>query len=286
MHNELSAAIRAVLLAGAEILDVYQREIQVTNKADLSPLTEADTRGHDAIMRELTVATPDIPVLSEEGATIPYTTRKLWTRYWLVDPLDGTKEFIKRNEEFTVNIALMDSAPGAAATPTAGVVYVPATQTLYVGHREVGAWRLQGQTAATATSFQEVMAQGDTLPTTQDRNHRPYTIVASRSHMSSATEQFVQTRRDTHPDLNLVTAGSSIKICRVAEGSADEYPRFAPTMEWDTAAGDAVARATGCRVFQWDKDNNTPTGVLRYNKADLHNPWFLVQRTAETNKGT
>lgn len=287
-YRELTAAVRAVLLAGDEILQVYHRDIQVTEKEDRSPLTEADTRGHDAIMQELTRATPDIPVLSEEGATIPYETRHNWQRYWLVDPLDGTKEFIKRNGEFTVNIALMATKDGKeanVATPIAGVVFVPATRTLYAGHTETGAWRLDGATAATVSSFQDILARGTPLPAGEDRGNRPYTIVASRSHMSPATHQFVEDRRRTYPDLSLITAGSSIKICRVAEGSADEYPRFAPTMEWDTAAGDAVARAAGCQVLQWNHDTNTPAGPLVYNKQDLHNPWFLVRRATEAKEG-
>lgn len=281
MESDLiTAAIRAVLAAGDQILQVYAHDVSVWEKEDRSPLTEADTRGHHAIVRELARATPEVPILSEEGATIPYDHRRRWPRYWLVDPLDGTKEFIKMNGEFTVNVALI-TAHESGAVPAVGAVFVPAAATLYVGAAQRGAWRLHGATSANVESFHDVEERGISLPVAEDISGRQYTVVASRSHMSAETADFIEVRRRQYPGLDLITAGSSIKICRVAEGSADEYPRFAPTMEWDTAAGDAVARAAGCEVLQWEARENNAALPLVYNKPDLHNPWFLVRRTKE-----
>jgi 3'(2'), 5'-bisphosphate nucleotidase len=282
-QTELTAAIDAVLAAGKEILEVYAREFSVEEKDDRSPLTEADTRGHHAIMRILSEATPDTPVLSEEGAAIAFDERHRWDRYWLVDPLDGTKEFIKKNGEFTVNVALMAATEDGEAIPIAGAVFVPAVGALYLGVNGEGAWRLDGASGGESTQVSpaDVKEQGSRLPIARYTAGRPYTIVASRSHMSAETADFIEARRAVHPNLQLISAGSSIKICRVAEGSADEYPRFAPTMEWDTAAGDAVARAAGCDVLQWNAQRGGSGLPLAYNKPDLHNPWFLVRRACD-----
>ncbi len=307
--HEINAAIAAALGAGAEIMQIYAREFSVEEKEDRSPLTEADTRAHTEIEAVLSERTPEIPILSEEGASIPAAERQAWQRYWLVDPLDGTKEFIKKNDEFTVNIALMAAAdaPAGTATPAAGVVYVPATGILYVGVVGKGAWKIKVEPDGTALAgagtsvtppatpnLAHIAKHGTPLPSVLEYADREFTVVASRSHLSPETQAYIDTLRGDHPHLELLSAGSSIKICRVAEGSADEYPRFAPTMEWDTAAGDAVARAAGCEVLAWDAqggpqagpatagltgaDAGGPTGPLTYNKEDLHNPWFLVRR--------
>ena len=226
-------------------------------------------------------STEKVPILSEEGATIPYPERAGWQRYFLIDPLDGTKEFIKRNGEFTVNIALMERDGEASAEsvwkPVAGVVYAPDLGELFVGSPE-GAWWWGDVRGLTVPD----VSDGEAMPRGA-LTGRPYTIVASRSHMSPETEEFVASRRREHPDLDLISAGSSLKLCRVADGSADEYPRFAPTMEWDTAAGDAVARAAGCEVLIWSADSDGaggtgPRGPVRYNKEDLLNPWFITRR--------
>ena len=275
----LTIAVDASLAAGREVMDVYRREYTVTEKDDRSPLTEADTRSHQVIARRLEKYTPEIPVLSEEGAHMPWHDRRSWGAYWIVDPLDGTKEFIRQNGEFTVNIALMV----AEGTPALGVVYAPALGSLYTGIVGEGAYRYDRVPVGSAGPGSERIM----LPQESMIRARPHTVVASRSHMSPETEAFVAERRREHPDLVQISSGSSLKICRVAEGSADEYPRFAPTMEWDTAAGDAVARAAGCEVLQWDAGGPAgggPAGPLRYNKEDLHNPWFLVRRPSEGDR--
>ncbi len=248
-YELLDVAIRAALAAGRDIMAIYDdpaADFGIERKADNSPLTRADKAAHARIMTFLEPT--DIPVLSEEGAHLPFEVRRHWQRLWIVDPLDGTKEFIKRNGEFTVNIALVEDG-----TPVMGVIYVPVKEQLYYGIQGEGAWKQE--------------------PKTQLCPPRPYTVVASRSHLSPETETFIEALRREHPDLQLVSSGSSLKICLVAEGRADIYPRHAPTMEWDTAAGHAIALAAGCRVV--DATTGEP---LTYNKEDLHNPWFIVRR--------
>lgn len=302
MTEIVKQMIRAALAAGTQVMEVYRGEVFVEMKNDESPLTEADRRGHDTIQTVLRAAMnarmiESLPIMSEEGAIAPFLQRAGWPQYFLVDPLDGTKEFIKKNDEFTVNIAYMEQDEGddvirarlgAEATPlevvearrwspVAGVVFAPALEELYVGEGE-SAWRWTEISGLTVPELDDAEA----IPHTSLTAERPYTIVASRSHMTPETEAFVEERRREHPDLELVSAGSSLKICRVAEGHADEYPRFAPTMEWDTAAGDAVARAAGCEVLAYSDGSGStppqPQGPMIYNKKDLHNPWFLVRR--------
>lgn len=254
MKKELLAtAIQAALDAGRDIMEIYddpEADFGIERKADNSPLTRADKAAHARIMTYLEPT--GIPVLSEEGAHLPYDERRTWQRLWIVDPLDGTKEFIKRNGEFTVNIALVEDG-----APVMGVIYVPVKQQLYYGIVGEG-----------ATKEEEGVKSSLPLPA----GERAFTVVASRSHLSSETADFIDNLRREHPDLELVSSGSSLKICLVAEGKADIYPRHAPTMEWDTAAGDAIARAAGREVV--DAMTDEP---LRYNKEDLHNPWFVVE---------
>lgn len=251
------------LEAGRAIMRIYNdpdADWEVERKADNSPLTIADRRAH-YIIKEGLRYTP-YPMTSEEGDKDPYWMRRAWDVYWLVDPLDGTKEFLKRNGEFTVNIAQI-----ADGRPFEGCVYAPALGVVYYGREGYGAWR--------ATVDPETLELGERipLPIAGATENRPFRVVASRSHLSPETEQYINTLRADHPDLELVSAGSSLKLCRVAEGSADVYPRLAPTMEWDTAAGDAICRAVGCSVV--DFETGQP---LLYNKEDLHNPHFLVTR--------
>ncbi len=239
-------------------MSIYTTDFTVTTKDDASPLTEADTASHRILAEALKES---YPVLSEEGAAIPYEERRLLDRYWLIDPLDGTKEFIKKNGEFTVNVALIE-----AGVPLAGWVYVPVTDTLYMGFAEKGARKLA---KAGRIPFGNCWEYGVPLPA---RNaYRPFTVVASRSHLNQATADYIASVEECRGRVERISAGSSLKLCLVAEGAADVYPRFAPTMEWDTAAADAVCRAAGALVL--DKETGEP---LRYNKKDLHNPHFLV----------
>lgn len=262
MNTNLQLAIRAAILGGREIMQVYalpaaQHELEY--KADASPLTLADRRSHEAIMSVL--APTAIPVLSEEGAHLPYEERRAWTSLWVVDPLDGTKEFVKRNGEFTVNIALVEGT-----APVLGVMFEPNTNTLYYGEVGVGAFRVKvdenGYFAETPLA----------LPLAKEFEPGEYVVVVSRSHLSPETEEYIDLLREDFEKVTMVQAGSALKIARVAEGLAMEYPRFGPTMEWDTAAGDAIVRAAGGRMVRAEDDL-----PLVYNKADLHNPWFVVK---------
>ena len=269
--NYIYLAIRAALDAGKAIMDIYDdpnSDFGIERKADNSPLTRADKAAHQVIASMLSV-TP-FPLLSEEGANIPYAERKDWTTFWLVDPLDGTKEFIKRNGEFTVNIALIHEG-----VPVAGVIYVPVRKELYYGSCQAGAYgsgayklsHVEGDAQPAATDMLQLAQR---LPNAQC--HQGIVVVASRSHMNEETSLYVDDLRKQGQPVTLISSGSSLKICLVAEGSADVYPRFAPTMEWDTAAGHAIAKAAGCEIYHIDE--KTP---LRYNKEDLHNPWFIVK---------
>lgn len=262
----ISTAIRAAYEAGKEILDVYSRPIAVEQKEDKSPLTEADRRGHLRIVSFLTAT--GLPILSEEGMTMPYAERRNWSRFWMVDPLDGTKEFIKRNGEFTVNIALIED--GRA---TQGVIYVPVMDMMYVGIGGQGAWRIESYSKVADADLSTLLSNGKKLP--EDKGRTTFSMVGSRSHMSDETMAYFELMKHEHGDVEMVSMGSSLKICLVADGTADAYPRFAPTMEWDTAAGQAIAEAAGCTVTL--PDEVTP---VRYNKEDLLNPWFLVKRSA------
>lgn len=235
--------------AGNAILEVYARDFDVMRKADSSPLTVADMRSHDIIVGALRALTPDIPILSEEASNIPFAERATWSRHWLVDPLDGTKEFVSRNGEFTVNIALIEQH-----APVLGVVFVPVRDTLYMAAAGGNALRQIGGEPACTISV--------TTPA-----YSPLRIVGSRSHRDGRLESYLSRL----PPHELLFVGSSIKFCLVAEGRADLYPRFGPTSEWDTAAAQAVVEAAGGAVVTLDGQ------PLRYNfKADLINPNFLV----------
>lgn len=260
MKNNLLIALRAAYAAGVEILDVYSRPVAVELKEDKSPLTEADRRAHACIMKYL--ADTGIPVLSEEGRSIPYSERKNWEQFWMVDPLDGTKEFIKRNGEFTVNIALIQNQQ-----PVMGIVYAPVTGELYFNIPGEGSYRLQHFTEL-PTDLDALIQRCEKLPFTKSNR---FTVVASRSHMSPETEAYIKELRTTHGDVQLISKGSSLKLCLIAEGSANVYPRFAPTMEWDTAAGHAVIAGMGKQVVK--PMDQLP---LLYNKEDLLNPWFIA----------
>ena len=267
----IGAAIEAARQAGEEILTVYGSGFTVEQKEDRSPLTEADKRAHAAIVKALDGT--GLPVLSEEGREIPLAERQGWEHYWLVDPLDGTKEFIKRNGEFTVNIALMARdtepvGPLGAHTPVGGVIHVPVKDTLYFAWQGGGAHRGAGNLHA--SDAYERAAHAERLPVTNERD--AYTIVASRSHPSPDTQAFIERMEREHGRVETVSMGSALKIGLVAGGAADGYPRYAPTMEWDTAAGHAIALEAGRDLIDVSTD-----ACMRYNKQDLVNNWFIVQ---------
>lgn len=251
LKNLLPIALEAAHEASKKILEVYNsNDFQTEAKGDNSPLTLADKKAHQAIVSIL--KSSNLPILSEEGKSIPYDERKRWEHFWLVDPLDGTKEFIKRNGEFTVNIALIERQ-----TPILGVVTVPVTGEEYYGARGVGAF-LKVKDKITSLSKR----------TPIDLRKKGIRVVASRSHMNDETQQFI----DQLVEPELVSSGSSLKFMVLASGQADVYPRFAPTMEWDTAAAHAIVNQVGLHVFQKDK-----TDELVYNKPDLLNPFFICK---------
>lgn len=263
LHVALSAAVEA----GEAIMNIYrdpELSAQVDYKADHSPLTQADRKAHGIIAKSLE-DTP-FPLLSEEGAHESYERRKDWETLWIVDPLDGTKEFVGRNGEFTVNIALVHRQ-----TPVMGVIYVPVMRRLFWGVTKDVSAEPCAHTADVDEKGNLIHLQ--TLPDHDGQEGKNFTVVASRSHLNESTATFIENMRTRHPRLGLHSAGSSLKICLVAEGKADIYPRLAPTMEWDTAAGHAIAVAAGC--FMIDSETRQP---LRYNKPDLHNPFFIVGR--------
>lgn len=263
MKALLATAIRAAHEAARVILEVYDSgDFEVATKEDDSPLTRADVASHAVIMKHLTPT--GIPVLSEEGREIPYSERSSWPELWVVDPIDGTKEFIKRNGEFTVNIALVRDG-----LPVLGVILVPVTGALYFGQADQGAWKAECPPTA-AMDFSDVQEAAVPLPL--PRGDRPYTAVASRSHMSPETEAFIEGLKQEHGSVATISKGSSLKLCMVAEGKADSYPRFAPTMEWDTAAGQAICMAAGFDVI--DRETGQ---TMRYNRENLLNAWFLVK---------
>lgn len=265
--NILMVAVRAAIEAGAKIMDVYSdpnADFEIEKKADNSPLTIADRKAHEVISGIL--LSTNIPVLSEEGKKLPFDSRKEWNELWIVDPLDGTKEFIKKNGEFTVNIAYVENG-----IPQAGVIYIPVKEELYLGDCKYGAFKVENiKSISDNETFDSLINKAVRLPLKEEREK--FIVVASRSHLSPETEDFIEKIKEVHHDIETVSKGSSLKLCLIAEGKADIYPRFAPTMEWDTAAGHAIIRAAGKEVYH--TDGETP---LRYNKEDLLNPWFIAK---------
>ncbi|MDA3833454.1 MAG: 3'(2'),5'-bisphosphate nucleotidase CysQ [Spirochaetales bacterium] len=250
MNIDIEIVCKIAKAAGEAIMRIYgEDDFAIEMKADNSPLTAADKASHEVIVAGLQKYWPDIPILSEEGEDIPYEERKNWQRFWLVDPIDGTKEFIKRNGEFTVNIALIEGQ-----SPVAGVVYVPAQEKLYWGEVAKGAWLQQGTDEPKPIRVRKPDLE------------KGLTVVMSRSHPSPELEAYLKTLKVA----DAVSVGSSLKLCVVAEGKADLYPRLGPTMEWDTAAGQSVVECAGGMVY-------TAEGMpLRYGKESLLNPFFIV----------
>ncbi len=259
ISNLLFFAIKAALKAGEEILTVYNSDFSVEHKDDNSPITLADKRAHLAICNGL--AETEIPIISEEGEQVDFAERSQWLYFWMVDPLDGTKEFVKRNGQFTVNIALIHKQQSIL-----GVIYVPVTNVLYFAAQGIGSYKIQ---ALDFENLNDLITKSEKLPIENSR--QKFTVVASSSHLSEETEMFIDGLKHVHKKLVFISSGSSIKLCFVAEGSADVYPRFAPTMEWDTAAGQAICEIAGKKVIDY-----TTNQTLLYNKENLLNNWFIA----------
>ncbi|MFV9483971.1 3'(2'),5'-bisphosphate nucleotidase CysQ [Christiangramia sp. ASW11-125] len=262
MKKNLEIAIKASLEAGKRIMEIYEHEdFEVVLKNDDSPLTKADLAAHEIIMNHL--AATDIPVLSEEGRDLSYEERKNWSSLWIVDPIDGTKEFIKKNGEFTVNIALIKDQK-----PVMGVIYVPALKELYFAAENIGSFKVDD--IVDFDGMESLESSAVKLP--KKNLNKKFTVVASKSHLSEETKDYISQLEVKHGEVDSISKGSSLKLCMVAEGKADEYPRFAPTMEWDTAAGQAICTFAGMTVY----DHNTGEEML-YNRENLLNNWFLVK---------
>lgn len=260
MKNEFKQAILASIAGGKEILEIYKTDFSVAYKGDDSPLTLADQKANEAIVDILEPL--DIPMISEENKNKSYDERKHWSQCWIIDPLDGTKEFVKRNGEFTVNIALIKNQK-----PIFGVIYVPVSKALFIGLvQENLSYKLIWDEQK---DFEDNLKTAKALKPTATNKMR---VVGSRSHMNEDTQDFIERLKTKQSkDVEIVSKGSSLKFCLVAEGLADVYPRFAPTMEWDTAAGQAICEAVGLQVI----DQNTQKPML-YNRENLLNHHFLV----------
>lgn len=251
---------KIALKASDAIMEIYKRDFKVEYKDDNSPLTEADLKANDIICEALVRLYPAIPILSEENKKADYNERKSWEYYWCIDPIDGTKEFVKKNGEFTINIALVHKD-----RPVLGVVYAPVIDKMYSAKKGEGAY-----------------LNHQKLPLKQDRDF--FTIVASKSHQSNDTKFFIDNLKNNYPDLSLKSMGSSLKLCMVADGEADIYPRMAPTSEWDTAAAHAIVIESSRDVYQYDETlepleylvNKTKLKPVVYNKENLLNPYFVV----------
>lgn len=265
-NDQLFIALEAALSAGKAIMEIYRTGFDVTYKSDLSPLTTADTTA-DKIIHEC-LAVTGIPVLSEESAAVNYASRQFWNMLWIVDPLDGTKEFVRHSDEFTVNIALI-----CEKKPVLGVVFAPATGELYFGMASSGSFFTHLDLSEDKAPFSpaDIVSSARKLPLISD--NAKFIVQASRSHLNAETKRFIEELKQLHPDLKIVQRGSSLKLCAVADGSCNVYPRFGPTMEWDTAAGHAIIEQAGGIVTE--AANGYP---LSYNKKSLRNPDFIAKR--------
>ena len=256
--------------AGEAILDVYESDFAVEQKDDKSPLTLADKKSNEiienALEQTVTVNNSTVPILSEEGKEISYEERKKWEYFWLIDPLDGTKEFIKRNGEFTVNIALIHKHK-----PVLGIIYIPVKDVFYFAAVNIGTYKLEnGEILTDDLSIEDLIDKSQKLPLNSN-DKSSLTVIGSRSHTSEEFSEFVERLNERHRNVEFISSGSSLKLCLVAEGKADVYPRFGPTMEWDTAAGQAIVEQAKGTVM--DTQTNEP---LNYNKNNLLNPFFIV----------
>ena len=265
LTEQFNAAVRA----GAAIMKIYKSstDYDVQLKSDNTPITIADRMAHDTIKRAL--GETRIPILSEEGRQMLYDERCNWELFWLVDPLDGTMEFIKGNNEFTVNIALMQNNICISA-----VIYVPYHNKIYIAERGHGAWVMANvkPNELAKYTYKNIHSEIERLPLKENK-HESYRVAVSRSHQTPETYQHIEQLRTIHPDIEIVEQGSSYKFCLLADGSVDYYVRTTTTSEWDTAAGELILSEAGGTTY------NYPTGEpLHYNKESLDNPWFIAKR--------
>jgi len=259
-QNYLKISIEAAIRAGEKTLEYFDREMTIKTKEDCSPLTKADLESN-LIINEILKPT-GIPILSEENKIVPYKIRKEWKQFWMVDPLDGTKEFINKSPEYTVNIALIENNK-----PVMGVIYVPVQKMLYYATRNVGVFKVN---AFSSLSLDLLFKNSISLPVKQNSKNK-IVVIASKSHMSEETIDFINNLNKYQIEYELASIGSSLKFGLLAEGLADIYPRFGPTMEWDTAAGQAIAEAAKCHLINADDGE-----YLKYNKENLYNPSFIA----------
>ena len=261
----LRLAINAAVAGGEKIMEIYNSDkIKVMLKKDFSPLTEADLKSNEIINNYLKES--ELPLLSEEGKGIAYEKRKNWDMFWLIDPLDGTEEFIKRNGEFAVNIALIEKN-----SPVFGVIYAPFSRDLYYSYPGTGSYKISqiNPVDIKNRTLKSLLALAVPLPLTVNRDR--FTAIGSRSHMSLKTWTFFRKLRRVYRNPEILKIGSSLKLCIVAEGKADVYPRLSPSMEWDIAAGHAIIEGAGFKICEYK--NNKP---LSYNKENLKNPFFIA----------
>ncbi len=269
MYHKQEELLSIVLEAGNAVMNIYNSNtLNINKKEDSSPLTDADLASNQIIINGISKFS-DFPILSEEGKNIPYDTRKNWEKFWLIDPLDGTKEFISRNGEFTINVALIEKFNNEYV-PTLGIVFAPALNKIYWNNDETAFC------ARTNNQFEIVNSSVEVIQSSNSND--PYKIVGSRSHSGVETEELIKKIKTIYNNVEFISMGSSLKICVVAEGKANIYPRLGPTMEWDIAAAHAICKKAKCEIFKYD-DNDfiNLNAIIQYNKENLLNPSFIVK---------
>ena len=251
-------------LASIAMLEIYESDFEVNYKSDKSPVTKADEASNQIVCAYLEEKFPHIPIISEENKNLEYHIRKHWKQCWLLDPLDGTKEFIKKNGEFTINIALIENNK-----PVFGMIYIPISGIYYYAFKQKGAYKFEHDVLIPLAGGLGLVKDIDELYNS-NWDQVTLNIIGSRSHLNSETEQFVEMLNRNNANTEFITAGSALKFCLLAEGKADIYPRFAPTMEWDTAAGQIILEESGKKLY-----NLTTKEVMVYNRESLVNEWFV-----------
>jgi 3'(2'), 5'-bisphosphate nucleotidase len=259
----LKLAINAALVAGEEILNIYETNFSVEIKSDNTPVTWADKNSSSSILK--TLQSSQLPIISEEEDVMDYEIRKSWEHFWLIDPLDGTKEFVKRNGEFAINIALIENG-----IPVIGVIYAPVLKQIYFASKQNGSYTFSFDKHVSDLLSVDVFLSAKSLPL--QKLPKRYTVIASRSHLSREVNARIETLKNLYGDVDIINCGSSLKQCLVAEGKAHEYPRYGTTMEWDTAAGQCILEQSGSALI--DLETNS---AMRYNKTSMKNNYFIAK---------